>query len=94
MSHAASGSGQSDDLVITLGPHSAAALVLGDLDGHPLGPGVVRVSLVLGVVKVLRDLHSLEIILHLTRLEAGDAEAVVCRPRRGRSRYSQGSPLP
>ena len=29
--HAASCSGESDDLVITLGPHSAAALVLGDL---------------------------------------------------------------
>ena len=45
-SHAASCSGQSDDLVITLGPHSAAALVLGDLLGHSLGPGVVVVVVV------------------------------------------------
>ncbi len=87
MSHAASSSGQSDDLVITLGPHSAAALILGNLRGHPLGPGVVLlvslvvavvvlVSLVMAVVGVLRDLHSLKISLHLTRSKAGDAEVV------------------
>ena len=70
MSHAVSCSGQSDDLVITLGTHSAAALDLGDLLGHPVGPGVVEVvvvGLVVAVVGFLRDLHSLEIFLYLTR---------------------------
>ena len=68
MSHAASCSGESDDLVITLGPHSAAALALGDLLGHPGGPGVavvvvvgldvavvVVVGLVVAIVGVLRE---------------------------------------
>ena len=67
-SHAASCSGQGDDLVITLGPHWAAALVLGDLLGHPVGPGivvvvvvsldvvvVVVVGLVVAIVGVLRE---------------------------------------
>ena len=63
-------------VVITLGPQCAAALILGDLLGHPDDPGEVVVveltdSVILGVhsggvlmaiVVVLWDLHSLKVL--------------------------------
>ena len=63
--------------------------------GHPVGPGVVIVVIVGLIVGVLRDLHSLEIFLYLTRSKAGDdrrAGTGLCRvPNIAATVYSDSS---
>ena len=83
-------------VVITLGPQSAVALILGDLAGHPLDPGEVVVveltkRVVLGVHSVgvlmakvwfLRDLHSHEILVHTFM---SDPELAIMKVMKGRN---------
>ena len=59
-------------IVITLGPQCVVAIILGDLLGHPVDPGLVMVvkltihsvGILAAIVRHLWDLHSHEIFVH------------------------------